>query len=569
MSALFDDAERFDSLIVVGDTVRRVKDTTDDHVGPGTYTPSMAHSRDFGHIGVSTSRRSNMDPPLSSRSTEHQRYSNGSVVRDGVWFHTSPFLAAGPGPGEYSPPVISSEHERGRTAKPSSGTVGRQAWDLRGNAGGVPLTNFRDGCTVSSSMGTAPRLADFSHVALRSGVLLLRGPDDGHRTNGIGPGEYEGKRTPACVSNRQDPTTKRSYNMRAQRSQLHRERSRSFSGTSSTAKAFLLLAASDSARRPRGRQKDAAAAVDGRPDLHLLGRRADPTSAMAATPGVTNGGRGRCMSPASAMLSSMRVRASAGTSGAKSIGPRPGEAREKSAHKLQAVRVKPRHGFAARVSPALVDTRCPHNTSTAPVEGNWWSGLSESPMASKDCRSLSPRGGGRASGGFRPISPRRQHAAPASTSAPSSPFRSRPHRNFAANSLSSSHRTATGARGAWRGLEAVTAARAEVRVSFISVDSLAYLAPCLGFAAGALGDVADEKAGPKAGQTAVGGGGGPGSLSPEGMPPTGVCSPAQDTRDDLHAYFEAVNRTTDALGGTGGTNLSAPPSPRPLRPGSA
>ena len=37
MSALFDDAERFDSLIVVGDTVRRVKITTDEHVGPGTY----------------------------------------------------------------------------------------------------------------------------------------------------------------------------------------------------------------------------------------------------------------------------------------------------------------------------------------------------------------------------------------------------------------------------------------------------------------------------------------------------------------------------------------------------
>ncbi|CAM9848590.1 unnamed protein product [Hapterophycus canaliculatus] len=180
----------------------------------------MANSKDFGHVGVSTSRRSNMDPPMSPRSTEHQRYSTGAVVRDGVWFHTSPFLDAGPGPGEYSPPLISSEHERGRTAKPSSGTVGRQAWDLRGNAGGIPLSNFRDGCTVSSSMGTAPRLADFSHVALRSGVLLLRGPNDGHRTNGIGPGEYDG------VSNRQDPTTKRSYNMRAQHSQLRRERSR-------------------------------------------------------------------------------------------------------------------------------------------------------------------------------------------------------------------------------------------------------------------------------------------------------------------------------------------------------
>lgn len=37
MSALFDDAERFDSLIVVGDTTRHVQDTTETHVGPGTY----------------------------------------------------------------------------------------------------------------------------------------------------------------------------------------------------------------------------------------------------------------------------------------------------------------------------------------------------------------------------------------------------------------------------------------------------------------------------------------------------------------------------------------------------
>lgn len=37
-------------------------------------SPSMAKSKDFGHIGVSTSRRSNMDPPLSPRSSEHQRY---------------------------------------------------------------------------------------------------------------------------------------------------------------------------------------------------------------------------------------------------------------------------------------------------------------------------------------------------------------------------------------------------------------------------------------------------------------------------------------------------------------
>lgn len=37
-----------------------------------------------------------------------------------------------------------------------------QAWDLRGSAGGAPLSNFRDGFTVSSSMGTSPRMADFA-----------------------------------------------------------------------------------------------------------------------------------------------------------------------------------------------------------------------------------------------------------------------------------------------------------------------------------------------------------------------------------------------------------------------
>lgn len=37
MSALFDDAERFEAHIVVGDTVRHAKEGTDEHVGPGTY----------------------------------------------------------------------------------------------------------------------------------------------------------------------------------------------------------------------------------------------------------------------------------------------------------------------------------------------------------------------------------------------------------------------------------------------------------------------------------------------------------------------------------------------------
>eukprot|EP00904_Undaria_pinnatifida_P000438 jgi/Undpi1/10395/HiC_scaffold_29.g12845.m1 len=304
MSALFDDAERFESTIVVGDTLRRVKRATDEYVGPGTYSPSLASFKEFGETGVSKSRRSTMDPPLSARSSEHQRHANGSVVRDGVWFHTSSLLTPGPGPGSYSPAIISRDHGRGRTAKPSSGQAGRQAWDLRGSAGGFSVQSFRDGWTVSPSMGNSPRIIDSSRVALRDGVLLLRGPFDGHRSNGIGPGTYDG------VTNRQDPLTKRSYNVRAQTSQVRRERSLSFSGTSSVARAFLSL-------RPCGTPEEATA---GRPDLHLVTRHPTspgpgPAGGAAVSPSRERRERRRCASPANSARSLSPTRTRGKTSG--------------------------------------------------------------------------------------------------------------------------------------------------------------------------------------------------------------------------------------------------------------
>ncbi|CAM9123550.1 unnamed protein product, partial [Discosporangium mesarthrocarpum] len=42
--ALFSESERFEAQIVVGDTVRHVKDGTSNSVGPGTYSPSMHNS---------------------------------------------------------------------------------------------------------------------------------------------------------------------------------------------------------------------------------------------------------------------------------------------------------------------------------------------------------------------------------------------------------------------------------------------------------------------------------------------------------------------------------------------
>ncbi|CAM9879134.1 unnamed protein product, partial [Ectocarpus sp. 12 AP-2014] len=416
MSALFDDAERFDSLIVVGDTVRRVKDATEEHVGPGAYSPSMAKSKDFGHIGVSTSRRSNMDPPLSPRSSEHQRHVTGSVVRDGVWFHPSPFLSAGPGPGAYSPSIISSDYNRGRTAKPSSGAVGRQAWDLRGSAGGIPLSNFRNGFSVSSSMGTTPRMVDFAQVALRDGVLLLRSANDGHRSNGIGPGEYHG------VSNGQDPMTKRSYNMRAQSSQIRRERSLSFSGTSSTAKAFLSLASSMARTAPTRSNKEAASC---RPDLHLLARNIYPAPGGVGGRGgdgrsTSPGKERRCVSPASAMLSSMRGRAAAAANGngaAATFGFRSGGmSTDTGSRSLSPKTNRGRSGFAIRGAaggrygrgdgiggvgraPATFHP-ISQQQQQQQQQGRGRQARTTSSGASRGCRSLSPRG---RDGGGRPV----------------------------------------------------------------------------------------------------------------------------------------------------------------------
>ncbi|CBJ28632.1 hypothetical protein Esi_0110_0069 [Ectocarpus siliculosus] len=589
MSALFDDAERFDSLIVVGDTVRRVKDATEEHVGPGAYSPSMAKSKDFGHIGVSTSRRSNMDPPLSPRSTEHQRHATGSVVRDGVWFHPSPFLAAGPGPGAYSPSIISSDHERGRTAKPSSGAVGRQAWDLRGSAGGTPLSNFRNGFSVSSSMGTTPRMVDFAQVALRDGVLLLRSANDGHRSNGIGPGEYHG------VSNGQDPMTKRSYNMRAQSSQIRRERSLSFSGTSSTAKAFLSLASSMARTAPTRSNKEAASC---RPDLHLLGRNTYP-----APGGVGGrGGDGRSTSPGKERRTD---------TGSRSLSPKANRGRSGFAIRGAA---GGRYGRGDGIGgvghgPATFHPISQQQQQQQQQQGRGRQARTTSSGASRECRSLSPRGrdsGGRPVGGGRASPPlraehgssRRKNATSVSISAPSSPRNSRRSTakkyasttggitgavgggNGGSNGSDASYTFdyfgLAGQRGVWRGLEAVSAARAEVGIEATKDNDDGHNSNKQASATGSRGgNEAQSAAGETESESGRGrgaGGGGargrrgePGSLLPERVPAKGVCSPPKETRDDLHTYYAAVNRTTAALDSTSGSNLPPPPSPRALR----
>lgn len=263
-----------------------------------------------------------MDPPTSPRSSEYQRDANDCVVRDGVLFRKSPFLGSGPGPGSYSPRTFSNNHRRGITAKPSSGPTGRQAWDLRGSEGGAPLIYLRGGQTVSPSMGNSPRMADFSRVALRDGVLLLRGAEDGHRSKGIGPGTYDG------FSNREDSMSMRSYNVRAKCSRTLRKRSYSFSGTSSTARAYLFLQPS---RSPQG-------TVDSRTDyLQLLDSRMQPGGVPPASPT-------RPISPASVMLTSMRARQASPTALGGKSGKR-GRARSASPKRIRKCSPSPTPGF--------------------------------------------------------------------------------------------------------------------------------------------------------------------------------------------------------------------------------
>ncbi|CAM9700515.1 unnamed protein product [Ascophyllum nodosum] len=148
-------------------------------------------------------------------------------------------------------------------------------------------------------MGNSPRMANFSRVALRDGVLLLRGVEDGHRSKGIGPGTYDG------YSNREDSMSTRSYNVRAKCSRTLRKRSYSFSGTSSSARAYLFL---QSPRSPQG-------TADSRTDyLQPLASRTHPGGVPPASPT-------RPISPASAMLTSMRARGAQATA----LGGKPGK----------------------------------------------------------------------------------------------------------------------------------------------------------------------------------------------------------------------------------------------------
>lgn len=61
--------------------------------------------------------------------------------------------------------------------------VPRQAWDLRGSTGGAPVTNFRNGFTVSSSMGNSPRMGNFAQ-GRELEALLLRSGDRTHCPRG-------------------------------------------------------------------------------------------------------------------------------------------------------------------------------------------------------------------------------------------------------------------------------------------------------------------------------------------------------------------------------------------------
>lgn len=85
----------------------------------------------------------------------------GAVTHLDLSFVTNSFSSSTPVTfGEYQPwkkmPIGPDIDE------PNSSIVCDQAWDLRGSAGGAPLSNFRDGFSVSASMGTTPRMVDFS-----------------------------------------------------------------------------------------------------------------------------------------------------------------------------------------------------------------------------------------------------------------------------------------------------------------------------------------------------------------------------------------------------------------------
>ncbi|CAB1105905.1 unnamed protein product [Ectocarpus sp. CCAP 1310/34] len=491
-------------------------------------------------------------------------------------------------------------------------------------------------------MGTTPRMVDFAQVALRDGVLLLRSANDGHRSNGIGPGEYHG------VSNGQDPMTKRSYNMRAQSSQVRRERSLSFSGTSSTAKAFLSLASSMARTNPTRSNKEAASC---RPDLHLLTRNTYP-----APGGV--GGRGgdgrstfpgkerRCVSPASAMLSSLRGRAAAAANGngaAATFGLRSGgmrffivhlwpmapaaSLRRRTAAAPGSQSAGPPVGATAAAMTSVASAAVPSlftlflsssSSSRGAVARHGRQAAGRAGGAVPCHRMAVTAAGGRSAAGGRcslgqpvgaaspplraePGSSRRKNTTSVSISAPSSPRNSRRSTakkyapttggitgavvggrggsNGSDASYTFDYFGLAGQRGVWRGLESISAARAEVGIEATKDNDDDQNSNKQASAGGGGGNEAKSAAGETESESgrargAGGGGakgrrGGPGSLLPERAPAKGVCSPPKETRDDLHTYYAAVNRTTAALDSTSGSNLPPPPSPRALRQGPA
>ncbi|CAN0532444.1 unnamed protein product, partial [Ectocarpus sp. 12 AP-2014] len=413
-------------------------------------------------------------------------------------------------------------------------------------------------------------------------------------------------------------------------------RLKSFSGTSSTAKAFLSLASSMARTTPSRSNKEAASC---RPDLHLLARNTYPTPGGVGGRGgdgrsTSPGKERRCVSPASAMLSSMRGRAPAAANGngaAATFGFRSGGmSTDKGSRSLSPKTNRGRSGFGIRGAaggrhgrgdgiggvgrgPATFHPISQQQQQQQQQQGRGRQARATSSGASRGCRSLSPRGrdgGGRPVGSGRaspplraePGSSRRKNTTSVSISAPSSPRNSRRSTakkyasttcgitgavgggNCGSNGSDASYTFdyfgLAGQRGVWRGLESVSAARAEVGIEAKKDNDDDRNSNKQASATGGDGgNEAQSAAGETESESGRGRGaggdgakgrrGGPGSLLPERVPAKGVCSPPKETRDDLHTYYAAVNRTTAALDSTSGSNLPPPPSPRALRQGPA
>lgn len=115
------------------------------------------------------------------------RLSNRYVLRNGVLFHVSPFLSPSPGPGSYTPPVLSSTFSRGTTAKPSTGKTGRQ---VRCMIRYAMIRENRRRVTVSERKRGGTRTYRASHVPSTGYFMTERRaahPSIGQRSRGAWP----------------------------------------------------------------------------------------------------------------------------------------------------------------------------------------------------------------------------------------------------------------------------------------------------------------------------------------------------------------------------------------------